>query len=123
MIKFGTTLDGKQQTELRQTIERLEGLVNDLKVVLERGMPKRQDVDDAPVLDLWSMQPSAVLTLRGLSSGHPLLPGRTRGIQTSPVWLLSEELGLARTLSRWYVLDRPNPLLDETQILNLDRPN
>ncbi|WP_378951240.1 DUF6634 family protein [Mesorhizobium sp. ANAO-SY3R2] len=48
--------------------------------------------------------------LAGLSSGHPKLPGTQRPIRTSDVWLVSQDWGWARTLSRWYRLGRPAEL-------------
>ncbi len=86
---------------------RLAALVADMERI-HRGVPPQALAgDDAPVLDRWMLGNRLVPCLAGLSTGHPLLPGSGRPIGTSDLWLLSQDYGWARTLSRWYRLGRP----------------
>lgn len=88
-------------------MERLAALVADVERI-HRGVPPEAIAgDDAPILDRWILGQRLVPCLAGLSTGHPLLPGTSRLIGTSDLWLLSKGYGWARTLSRWYRLGRP----------------
>ncbi|MHA6645859.1 DUF6634 family protein [Mesorhizobium sp. A623] len=64
----------------------------------------------SPILDRWCLGSRVVPCLVGFSTDHPELPGQGRLITTSDLWLLSEDMGWARTLSRWYRLGRPSDL-------------
>jgi hypothetical protein len=92
-------------------MDRLETLAADLEIVsstlpfpldqmLARGYP------DAPILDEWRYALRPVPCLVGFSTGHPRLPGDRRSIVTSEIVLIAEEIGWARSLSRWYQLGR-----------------
>ncbi|MGO4524939.1 DUF6634 family protein [Microvirga sp. 2MCAF35] len=43
----------------------------------------------------------------GHAFGHPHLTGMGQPVMTSDLWVLNEEQGWARTISRWYRLGRP----------------
>ncbi|WP_412177205.1 DUF6634 family protein [Mesorhizobium sp. ZC-5] len=60
----------------------------------------------APILDDWRFAFSPAPCLVALSTGHPRLPGDRRSIVTSEIFLISEEIGWARSFSRWYRLGR-----------------
>ena len=63
--------------------------------------------EDAPILDQWNYAKAPAMCLTGRVSGHPKLPGTSRPIFTSDLFLIAEDMGLARTMSRWYRLGRP----------------
>jgi hypothetical protein len=88
-------------------MERLATLVADMGRIHRGVPPEAMAGDDAPILDRWILARRAVPCLAGLSTGHPRLVGENRLIGTSDLWLLSEDHGWARTLSRWYRLGRP----------------
>jgi len=93
--------------ELAAEIVRLRALIADLQQ-LQRGIgPEELAGQDAPILDRWALSERTLPCLIGLSTGHPILPGANRLVRTSDLWLLAENGGCARTLSRWYRLGRP----------------
>ena len=60
------------------------------------------------IIDQWEVATSLAPCLVGKAVRHPKLPaGRT--IVTSQLLYLSEELGMARTYSRWYRLGSKGP--------------
>lgn len=88
-------------------ISRLEALVADLWHVSIHSRPETGATRDAPILENWRLAFRPMPCLVGLATGHPKLPGNQREIMTSPLWMLSAQLGLGRTESRWYQLGRP----------------
>lgn len=92
---------------LSQEIDRLMRLVEDLRAISEGTGPTGDDLKDAPILNNWTREVRPVPCLVGYVSDHPHLPGVGRPIMTSDLWILAEHLGWARTLSRWYLLGRP----------------
>jgi hypothetical protein len=112
MYRFGSDNRDVDREGIIRDIERLEKLLADLWVVGRSPFPFRRVYNDktlgnAPLLEEW--QPAVRMTpcLVGLATGHPTLPGSRRRIVTSDLWLISEELGFARSLSRWYRLGTP----------------
>lgn len=85
-------------------IDRLQRLTVDLMLLADGHLPVSED---APILDNWIHTSRFTTCLAGEVTGHPLLPGSGRHIVTSDVWVIAEELGCVRTLSRWYRLGRP----------------
>ncbi|MER8911423.1 hypothetical protein NKH99_27805 [Mesorhizobium sp. M0854] len=110
MHRFGNTKD-IDYDGIRRDIERLEKLVADLWVIASpfdyRRLYNERTLSDAPLLEDWRQAVRPVPCLVGLATGHPLLPGCGRPIMTSDIWLFSEELRLARSVSRWYRLGKP----------------
>lgn len=88
-------------------LARLAALVADMEAIGRGLAPEALVEGESPLLDRWILGRCPVPCLVGLSTGHPLLPGQNRMIGTSDVWLISEDRGWARTLSRWYKLGRP----------------
>lgn len=111
MYYFGNENGDVDHDGITRDIERLEKLVADLWVVNSpfdcRRLYNERTLSDAPTLDNWRQAVRPVPCLVGLASGHPLLPGGGRSIMTSDIWLFSEELRLARSMSRWYRLGNP----------------
>jgi hypothetical protein len=97
--------------QVHAEIDRLEGLVADLRRLLDVGASQPGDHPDAPVIHCWDYALRQSLCLTGRVSGHPDpsvgRPGRIT--ITSDLWILDRERGLARTLSRWYRLGDENP--------------
>ena len=87
--------------------ERVRFLLADMERILEGHRPETIANDDPPILDRWNLINRPAPCLVGLSTGHPKLPGTNREIVTSEVWLMSDDMAWARTLSRWYRLSRP----------------
>jgi hypothetical protein len=89
---------------LMSEIDRLQRLVTDLMLL---GNGHLSVSDNAPILDYWVRTSRSAPCLAGEVSDHPLLPGNGRLIMTSDVFVIAEDAGCARTLSRWYRLGRP----------------
>lgn len=111
MHRFGSTKGDIDHDAITRDIDRLEALVADLWVVSSpfdcRRLFNERTLASAPLLEDWRLTVRPVPCLEGLSTGHPLLPGRRRAVVTSDVWLFSEELRLARSLNRWFHLGEP----------------
>ncbi len=87
-------------------IVRLEALVADLWHVSIHRRPEQAATRGAPILEDWRLAFRPMPCLVGLATGHPKLPGFKREVVTSSLWMLSAQLGLGRTESRWYQLGR-----------------
>ncbi|WAJ29462.1 DUF6634 family protein [Antarcticirhabdus aurantiaca] len=92
--------------ELDIEIERAAELLRDLKHLREHVRPSMETLHQAPVLHGWSPAFRPVACLHGRPSGHPRLSGRQDAL-TSPLYVLSLELGFARTESRFWRLGTP----------------
>lgn len=112
MYHFGSKNGEVDHDGIGRDIERLERLVADLLVVRSpldcSRLYNELTLCSAPVLDDWRLAVRPVPCLMGFATGHPLLSGYRRSIVTSDIWLFSEELGLARTMSGWYRLGNPS---------------
>lgn len=80
----------------------LSRLVEDLRLA-ETGSLSVSDFPDSPILRSHRIVPLSVGILTGVVEAHPKL-GTGREIITSQVFFIDTDLGLARTLSRWYRL-------------------
>jgi hypothetical protein len=78
-------------------------LAGDLEAMAIGDLPDPAILDDAPILDHWSLAERSEPCLIGIQRGHPVLNGNS-GITTSRLYFLDREAGIARTLSRWYRL-------------------
>jgi hypothetical protein len=56
-------------------------------------------------LSHWFLSATPVLTISGVAHDHPKLGNKT--IATSQVFYINTEIGLVRTLNRWYRLGMP----------------
>jgi hypothetical protein len=83
-------------------VDVLARLVEDLRLA-ETGSLSVLDLSDSPILYSHQIIPLSVGILKGVVEGHPKL-GNGREITTSQVFFIDTDLGLARTLSRWYRL-------------------
>lgn len=88
--------------EASRTLATLESLLQDLRAVRAGTGPTRAELENAPLLDLYHLQPYMTFCLSGHVTGHPLL-GQTH-IHTSQLWALNSNHGWARTFSRYYRL-------------------
>lgn len=86
---------------------RIKRLASDMERILEGILPEAVATEEPPLLDRWILGNRLSPCLVGLSTGHPTLVGANRAIATSNVWLMSDDMTWARTLSRWYRLGRP----------------
>jgi hypothetical protein len=102
------TQNTKPDEVFRSETGRLKSLVADMERIGHGTMPDSMEGDHSPILNRWCLGSRVVPCLMGFSTGHPDLPGQGRLITTSDLWLLSEDMGWARTLSRWYRLGRPS---------------
>ena len=114
--RFGMQIPNSLRAAIRKEIDRLEQLAADLDVVssttpfpLEKLLARSQP--NAPILEDWRIAFRPVVCLQGRATGHPELPGECRPIVTSEIHLFSDELGWARSLSRFYRLGRPFSVL------------
>jgi hypothetical protein len=90
---------------LASEVDRLQRLATDLMMLADGHFNVSQK---APVLNNWIRTSRNATCLAGEVSDHPNLPGNGRLIITSDLCVIAEELGYARTISRWYRLGRPN---------------
>ncbi|WP_441229553.1 DUF6634 family protein [Tardiphaga sp. 215_C5_N2_1] len=89
---------------LASEVDRLQRLATDLMLFTDGHL---NIGDHAPVLDNWMRTSRSAACLTGTVWDHPTLPGAGRPIVTSDLCLLVEDMGVARTMSRWYRLGRP----------------
>jgi hypothetical protein len=61
---------------------------------------------NAPVLSLWKIVAAPALGLSGKVNGHPHLMDGHR-INTSQLFYVNPDRGIARTYNRWYRLNQP----------------
>lgn len=89
--------------DLREDAAHLEKLARDLRAI-QAG---RLEVDPDTSVELvdWRLTYRRVLSLTGVSLGHPVIG--TKPIHTSEVFFIDLDRGIARTLSRWYLLTAP----------------
>lgn len=106
MLRFEPNID-RDLEAFGTEISRLEALVADLWHVSIHRRPEHGATRDAPILENWRLAFRPTPCLVGLATGHPKLPGNQREIVTSRLRMLSAQLGLGRTESRWYQLGRP----------------
>lgn len=90
------------EAEAARTLETLENLVSDLRAIRAGTGPTQSELQYAPLLDLYRLQPYVTFCLSGRVTGHPLL-GDTQ-IHTSQLWAFDRKRGWARTFSRYYRL-------------------
>ena len=114
--RFGKQIPDFVRADIHKDIDRLEQLAADLEVVsgltpfpLEKLLARSQP--NAPILEDWRISFRPVVCLQGRATGHPELPGEHRPIVTSEIHLFSDELGWARSVSRFYRLGRPFSVL------------
>lgn len=107
MIVVGAGDPAHTAATLEFHIEKFGRLVSDLEQLQKNNFLPAFDLDRVPVLDHWLLSQRSVPCLVGLSTGHPELTGMNRFVRTSDLWLVSEDMTWARTLSRWYRLGRP----------------
>ena len=91
--------------DIHPEIARYEALVTDLRNIAAGKLPTEADLGTAPLLDMWAMGTAPVPILVGAVHGHPVLRGPV--IRTTDIQVFAPELGWARTLSRFYRLERP----------------
>ena len=82
-----------------------EGLVKDLRRILEGTGPTADELEGAPTIKNWYVGMRPVQVLFGDAFGHPLLGDQE--VMTSPIWVFEPEAGWVRTQSRFYRLERP----------------
>lgn len=88
--------------EAARTLATLENLVRDLRAVRDGTGPTSAELQYAPLLDGYHLEPYLSFCLSGQVTGHPSL-GDTH-IHTSQLWVINQQQGWARTFSRYYRL-------------------
>lgn len=83
--------------------EALASLVEDLRLI-EAGRVDGIDLRNAPILHDHRILSLSVAMLAGIVEGHPRLSAGQK-ITTSQVFYIDTDLGIARTMSRWYRLE------------------
>lgn len=87
--------------------EDAQRLSTDLRSV-EAGTTQSLSLHTAPILEAHQMYSRRTACLSGFVFGHPsLYDGRE--IMTSQLIYMDIEIGIARTLNRWYRLGTPRP--------------
>jgi len=107
MLLFGRNNSSRTLELLNFEASRFSLLAKDFGELAQRPLLEPDDCifpEDAPVLHSWRIAPRGDRCLSGLCDHHPAL-GFSRQIITSNLMAYSEELGWARTLSRWYRLE------------------
>src|SRR5690348_16976076 len=103
---------GFEPGEFRDEIARLEALAADLRSILDGRRPTKECLDQSPFLDSFRLAAVPRLALVGKVHGHPLRG--TRAIVTSELKVYAQDLGWARTQSRFYRLGRPVGVGDQS---------
>ena len=103
VFTVGGTVDGVFMEDLR----RLKHLVADMEMIIVGGHSADiAEPNDTPSLTNWAMTSREVLALVGLTSGNSWSPGDATRVVTSPLWLVSDNMKWARTMSDCYRLSR-----------------
>ncbi|MTI42511.1 hypothetical protein JM93_03182 [Roseibium hamelinense] len=89
---------------LSSDIEKLQGLLNDLKGLRAGNYPSNDTLAKAPFLNDYLVIKRGIAALSGDVSGHPIIPGNDAPMVSSPLFIVLKDIGAARTLSRWYRL-------------------
>lgn len=92
--------------ELDREIERVAVLLRDLRLLRDDPNHLEGAIKGAPSIEAWSPAVRPVTCLHGRPTGHPRLPP-DRAALTSPLRVLSVELGFVRTESRFWRLGVP----------------
>jgi hypothetical protein len=100
MIKFPHSDDPIEM------IAKARALADDVERILANRGPYQADLGGAPVLDLYRFALCPSPRLVGIVGRHPHLRDQ-RTIMTSPLCLIDQNAGWARTWSRFYALGRP----------------
>lgn len=114
MLIFGYENSPKIRSIIGSEAQRLSSIAIDLSRLAKSEALDPLDAlfpDNPPQLDFWDLGFRRTCCLTGLSSGHPVLNGNRREIITSDLIAISEELGWARTRSRWYRLGQRAPIM------------
>lgn len=77
----------------------------DLRSV-EAGLIRSLPLDNAPILEAHQLYSRRTACLFGNVFGHPSL-GNSREVLTSQLVYMDTEIGIARTVKRWYRLGYP----------------
>lgn len=77
----------------------------DLRLI-EAGSLTMESLDTAPLLEAHQMYSRPTASLSGYVFGHPSLSDG-REIMTSQLIYMDTEIGIARTINRWYRLGHP----------------
>lgn len=92
--------------QLLPEIARLKRLLADMEAIAAGQHPGREILDDAPLLNGWTLTLQTEACLTGVVEGHPEIAD-LRPVVTSGLWVLAPDMGYARTLSRFYALGLP----------------
>lgn len=84
----------------------LRRLLRDLEHLDAGTLDVADIMKDAPLLEDHRMALGWCHAMKGIVTGHPLLPDG-KEIVTSQLMYLDPDAGLARTLSRWYRIGTP----------------
>lgn len=103
MLYFQNSSGFQNLAAAADEIEKLERLIEDIKLLLRTGAPSADQLEAAPLLAGWIPVEQSCLAFVGKVDAHPLLPGN-RTIVTSPVEIMGDGLGWIRTHSRFYRL-------------------
>lgn len=99
-----TVTRGGIRGDLSGDVARLASLLDDFQRLELGEFPHPAELERAPFIDEYVPVVRPVPCLVGRVTGHPLVgPGP---VMTSDLWMVAEELGWARTLSRLYRLGR-----------------
>lgn len=84
-------------------LSNIEQLAADLATILTDGGPSFRHLEDAPLINNWSLSTRPESCLLGSVSGHPLI-GQNRPAITSGIYAIDRDAGWVRTWSRFYLL-------------------
>lgn len=93
---------------IRNYIQLLKALVTDMEAFIAGNGPSEEILNEAPAIDQWCLSTRKIPCLEGILHHHPLLGNLVPNGTTSQLWLLNEDEGWARTLSRFYRLGQPS---------------
>lgn len=88
--------------EAEHTLATLLNLVQDLKAIRDGTGPTSAELEHAPLLNGYHLEPYLSFCLGGQVTRHPIL-GNTHS-HTSQLWAINQQGGWARTFSRYYRL-------------------
>lgn len=89
---------------LSSDIEKLQALLDDLKALKAGNYPSTTTLSKAPLLNDYLVIKRGIAALSGDVTGHPTISGNNEPMVSSPLFVVLNDIGAARTLSRWYRL-------------------
>lgn len=103
-------LPSGELTQIEDHLDRIRRLLVDVEALASGRHPTKALLASAPVIENWALASRPLPCLTGQFLGHPTIRSGRAG-RTSDIWIHAPSLGYTRTLSRFYRLGDPAPVI------------